>query len=131
MSYTTQNSSDNFFSYSPDNHRSSDDVYWREGEHGQRAHCIKSRKSKACVCSALCLISKGILISSHVNNRCAFLRTLLATHTFHPQAKLGMPAFASQPQNMTVLCLLLISHPAEGRKLSWSERLVIRPYKTA
>jgi len=32
---TAQNSSDSFRSYPSDNHRSSDDVYWREREYEQ------------------------------------------------------------------------------------------------
>jgi len=31
---TAQNSSDNFLSYPPDNHHSSDDVYWKQGDYG-------------------------------------------------------------------------------------------------
>jgi len=30
-----------------------------------------------------------------------------------------MPAFTAQPQSITALWLLLISRPAEGRRLSW------------
>jgi len=32
-----------------------------------------------------------------------------------------MPAFTSQPQSITTLWLLLVSRPAEGRRLSWQE----------
>jgi len=36
---TALNSSDNLHSYPPDNHHSSDDVYWREG--GSVVSCIE------------------------------------------------------------------------------------------
>jgi len=43
--------------------------------------------------------------------------------TCHPhvysQVEWNIPAFTPQPQSITALWLVLISHPAEGRRLSW------------
>jgi len=44
-------------------------------------------------------------------------------HTVLP-ANYTMPAFTSQPQNITALWLVLIYRPTEGRKLSWPGWLV-------
>jgi len=37
----------------------------------------------------------------------------------YPQMEWTIPAFPPQPQSITALWLVLISHPAEGRWLSW------------
>ena len=37
----------------------------------------------------------------------------------YPQVKWTIPVFTPQPQSITALCLVLISRPAEGRRLSW------------
>jgi len=37
----------------------------------------------------------------------------------YPQVEWTIPAFTSQPQSFTALWLVLISRPAEGRRLSW------------
>jgi len=37
----------------------------------------------------------------------------------YPQAEWAIPAFTPQLQSITALCPVLISHPAEGRRLSW------------
>jgi len=48
------------------------------------------------------------------------------SHSFtcHPhvyaQVESTIPAFIPQPQSITALWLVLISRPAEGRRLSWS-----------
>jgi len=36
----------------------------------------------------------------------------------YPQVKWTIPVFTPQPQSITALCLVLISRPAEGRRLS-------------
>jgi len=35
----------------------------------------------------------------------------------YPQVEWAIPAFTSQPQSFTALWLVLISHPAEGKRL--------------
>ena len=46
---------------------------------------------------------------------------LPATHTFiHKWNEPYLSAFTPQPQSITALWLVLISRPAEGRRLSWS-----------
>jgi len=42
----------------------------------------------------------------------------------YPQAEWTIPAFTPQLQNVTVLWLVLIFRPAEGRRLSWPGWLV-------
>ena len=37
----------------------------------------------------------------------------------YPQVEWTIPAFTPQPQSITALWLVLISRPAEGRRLSW------------
>ena len=44
---------------------------------------------------------------------------LPATHTFYPQVKWSIPVFDPQPHSVAALWLVLISHPTEGRRLSW------------
>jgi len=41
-----QNSSDNFPFYHPDNHHSSDDVYWTEGESKRKAWLSHNQENK-------------------------------------------------------------------------------------
>ena len=41
----------------------------------------------------------------------------------YPQVQWTIPAFIPQPQSVIALWLLLISHPTEGRQLSWPELL--------
>ena len=53
------------------------------------------------------------------------LHVLMRHHSFscHPhiyQHGMSHPVFTPQPQSITALWLVLISHPAEGRRLSWS-----------
>ena len=38
----------------------------------------------------------------------------------YPQVEWTMPAVTPQPQSIAALWLVLISHPTEGRRLSWS-----------
>jgi len=42
----------------------------------------------------------------------------------YPQVEWAIPAFTLQPQSIITLWLVLIFHPAEGRRLSWTEWLV-------
>jgi len=51
---TAQNSSDNFLTYPPDNHHSSDDVYWRGG----RTTIIKANSNEKPVAKMKDIISK-------------------------------------------------------------------------
>ena len=44
---------------------------------------------------------------------------LPAAHTFNPQVERVTHALTSQPQNVSGT--VIISHPAEGRRLSWIE----------
>jgi len=37
----------------------------------------------------------------------------------YPQVEWTIPAFTAQPQSIVALRLVLISRPAEGRRLSW------------
>jgi len=38
----------------------------------------------------------------------------------YPQEELAIPAFTLQPESVTALrMVLVVSHPAEGRRLSW------------
>jgi len=41
----------------------------------------------------------------------------------YPQVECTIPAFTPQPQSITALWLVLISRPAEGRRLSWPGKL--------
>jgi len=44
---------------------------------------------------------------------------LPATNMFNSQVEWAIPAFTSQPWSITALYPVLISHPTEGRRLSW------------
>jgi len=52
-------------------------------------------------------------------------RVIEGSHSFtchphvYPQVEWTIPAFTPQPQSITALWLVLISRPAEGRRLSW------------
>jgi len=52
-------------------------------------------------------------------------RVNVGSHSFtchphiYPQVEWTIPAFTPQPQSITALWLVLISSPAEGRRLSW------------
>jgi len=45
----------------------------------------------------------------------------------YPQVKWTISAYTPQPQIATALWPILIFRPAEGRRLSWPEWLVINP----
>jgi len=49
---------------------------------------------------------------------------LPATHKFNPQVEWTIAAFTPQPQITIALWPMLISHPTEGRRLSWHGWLV-------
>jgi len=53
---------------------------------------------------------------AHVNKG---LRSFTCHPRIYPQVEWTVPAFTPQPQSITALWLVLISRPAEGRRLSW------------
>jgi len=68
----------------------------------------------------------GFMRNSPLKRSC-MTRVNEGSHSFschphvYPQVEWAIPAFAPQPQSVTALWPVLISHPTEGRRLSWPE----------
>ena len=68
--------------------------------------CIALYRDSSLKCSGMARVNEG----SH---------SLTCHPHVYPQVKWAIPAFTPQPQSIPELWLVLISRPAEGRRLSW------------